>query len=161
MASNKLVFAVLLLIVASVLAATTTMADHHQGQVVYTPGPLCQPGMGYPMYPLPRCRALVKRQCVGGAVDEQVRRDCCRQLAAVNDGWCRCEALNHMLGGMYKELGAAEDGHPMAEVFHGCRRGDMERAAASLPAFCNVDIPNGIGGVCYWLGYPRTPRTGH
>uniref|UniRef100_A0A0E0E950 Bifunctional inhibitor/plant lipid transfer protein/seed storage helical domain-containing protein n=1 Tax=Oryza meridionalis TaxID=40149 RepID=A0A0E0E950_9ORYZ len=165
MASNKVVFSALLLAIVSVLAATATMADHHKDQVVYSPGEHCQPGMGYPMYSLPRCRALVKRQCVGhgapGAVDEQLRQDCCRQLAAVDDSWCRCEALNHMVGGIYRELGATDVGHPMAEVFPGCRRGDLERAAASLPAFCNVDIPNGPGGVCYWLGYPRTPRIGH
>uniref|UniRef100_A0A0E0AHA3 Bifunctional inhibitor/plant lipid transfer protein/seed storage helical domain-containing protein n=3 Tax=Oryza TaxID=4527 RepID=A0A0E0AHA3_9ORYZ len=167
MASNKVVFSALLLAIVSVLAATATMADHHKDQVVYSPGEHCQPGMGYPMYSLPRCRAVVKRQCVGhgapagGAVDEQLRQDCCRQLAAVDDSWCRCSALNHMVGGIYRELGATDVGHPMAEVFPGCRRGDLERAAASLPAFCNVDIPNGTGGVCYWLGYPRTPRTGH
>ncbi|KAF0905493.1 hypothetical protein E2562_004458 [Oryza meyeriana var. granulata] len=161
MESNKEVFSALLLVVVSVLVATTTMADHHQDQVVYSPGELCQGGMGYPMYPLPRCRALVKRQCVGGAVDEQVRRDCCRQLASIDDSFCKCPALSHMLAGMYRELGAADHGHPMAEVFPGCRRGDMKRAAASLPAFCNVDIPNGIGGVCYWLDYPRSPATGH
>ncbi|KAF2921954.1 hypothetical protein DAI22_07g073500 [Oryza sativa Japonica Group] len=103
MASNKVVFSALLLAIVSVLAATATMADHHKDQVVYSLGERCQPGMGYPMYSLPRCRAVVKRQCVGhaapgGAVDEQLRQDCCRQLAAVDDSWCRCSALNHMVG---------------------------------------------------------------
>lgn len=157
MASNKVVISALLVVIVSVLAATTTMADHHQEQVVYTPGQLCQPGIGYPTYPLPRCRAFVKRQCVApGTVDEQILQGCCRQLAAIDSSWCRCDALNHMLRIIYSENGAADVGHPMAEVFRGCRRGDIERATASLPAFCNVDIPNGVGGVCYWL-----PRTGY
>lgn len=160
MAFIKVVFSVLLPVVVSMLVATTTMADH-RGQVVYTPGQLCTAGRGYPMYPLPRCRALAKRQCAGGAVDEQVRQDCCRQLAAIDDSFCRCPALSHMLVGMYKELGAPAKGQPMDEVFPGCRRGDMKRVAASLPAFCNVDIPIGIGGVCYWLSYPMNPATGH
>ncbi|XP_015694564.2 seed allergenic protein RAG2-like [Oryza brachyantha] len=155
--SSKAVFLALLL---AALSATATMAHHHdEGHVVYSPGEHCRPGEGFPEHPLPRCRALAKQQCLGrgapGAVDAGVRRECCRQLAAVDDGWCRCEALRHMLRGVYRELGVADVGHPKAEVFPGCRREDIERAAASAPALCGVDIPNGAGGVCYWLGYPR------
>ncbi|KAB8104775.1 hypothetical protein EE612_037871 [Oryza sativa] len=113
MASNKVVISALLVVVVSVLAATTTMADHHQEQVVYTPGQLCQPGIGYPTYPLPRCRAFVKRQCVApGTVDEQVRRGCCRQLAAIDSSWCRCDALNHMLRIIYRRAAPPTLGTP-------------------------------------------------
>uniref|UniRef100_A0A0D9WWU7 Bifunctional inhibitor/plant lipid transfer protein/seed storage helical domain-containing protein n=1 Tax=Leersia perrieri TaxID=77586 RepID=A0A0D9WWU7_9ORYZ len=143
------VFSALLLAVVSMLVATITMAHHHR-PVAYSPGEQCMPGLGYPMYPFPRCRALVKRQCAGGAVDEQLRQDCCRQLAAIDNNFCRCPALSLMLASMYKELGAPADGQPMDEVLRGCRRGDMKRLAASLPVFCNVNIPIGVGGICYW-----------
>ncbi|KAM0862441.1 hypothetical protein ACQ4PT_045272 [Festuca glaucescens] len=55
----------------------------------------CKPGLGFPVYALPRCRAVVKLQCVGSQVPEAVLRD-----------WCRCGALSSMLRTMYAELGA-------------------------------------------------------
>lgn len=143
--ASKVLFSVLLLVP---MLAATSMADH--GAVPNTPGQMCWPGMGYPMYALPRCRAMVKRQCLGGEVPGNVREECCRQLAAVTDSWCRCEALNRMRLSMYKELGVGEG---QAEVFPGCRREFMDRAAASVPAVCKLFIPNGSDGVCYWLRY--------
>lgn len=105
------------------------------------------------VYPLPRCRTMVKGQCIGGGaagnVDEQVWRDCCRQLATINNNLCRCPVLSHKLVGMYKELGTAAHGQPMDEVFPGCRRDNMKcMVVASLLALCGVDIHIGIGGVC-------------
>nr|AAB99797.1 allergenic protein [Oryza sativa Japonica Group] len=152
MASNKVVFSVLLLAVVSVLAATATMAEyHHQDQVVYTPGPLCQPGMGYPMYPL-RVAGVGEAPLLGRARPRRraVPGDCCRQFPPVDYSWCRCEAISHMLGGIYRELGAPDVGHPMSEVFRGCRRGTWS-ARRRAPGVLQVDIPNGGGGVCYWL----------
>jgi hypothetical protein len=156
MASQVVVFTVLL--VLPMLAATTSMAAD-QDMVSNTPGQWCWPGMGYPVYPFPRCRALVKRQCVGALVVESLREDCCRQLAAMGDDWCKCEALSWMRLGMYKELGVV-DAKGMAatvEVFPGCRREVMDRAVASLPGLCKLGIPVGTGGVCYWLSYYQPP----
>ncbi|KAK1613900.1 hypothetical protein QYE76_019417 [Lolium multiflorum] len=95
MASKVVVFTVLL--VLPMLAATSSMAaDLGTVSMSNTPGQWCWPGMGYPVYPFPRCRALVKRQCVGALVTESLKEDCCRQLATVGDSWCTCPALNWM-----------------------------------------------------------------
>ncbi|XP_047080074.1 alpha-amylase inhibitor BMAI-1-like [Lolium rigidum] len=152
MASKVDIFTVLLPLL--MLLATLCMADDH-GTVSKSnsPGEWCWAGMGYPVYPFPRCRALVKRQCVGAQVDESLREDCCRQLAAV-DEWCTCPALDWMRTGMYKELGIADaDGTTDMELFPRCQKRVMDRAVASLPAFCKQFIPVGSGGVCYWLSY--------
>ncbi|KAM0886978.1 hypothetical protein ACQ4PT_029366 [Festuca glaucescens] len=121
MASKVVVFTVLL--VLPMLAATSSMAaDLGTVSKSNTPGQWCWPGMGYPVYPFPRCRALVKRQCVGALVTESLREDCCRQLAAVGDDWCTCPALNWMRLGMYKELGIADvEGTAAMEVFPRCQ----------------------------------------
>ncbi|KAK1605114.1 hypothetical protein QYE76_028787 [Lolium multiflorum] len=152
MASKVVIFTVLLAFL--MLLATSCMADDH-GTVSKpnSPGEWCWPGMGYPVYPFPRCRALVKRQCAGAQIAESLRGDCCRQLAAVDD-WCTCPALDSMRIGMYKELGVADpEGMTAMELFPRCQREVMDRAVASLPAFCKQDIPVGSGGVCYWLSY--------
>ncbi|KAK1613902.1 hypothetical protein QYE76_019419 [Lolium multiflorum] len=105
--------------------------------------------MGFPVYPFPRCRALVKRQCVGALVTESLKDDCCRQLAAVGDDWCTCPALDWMRLGMYKELGIADvEGTAAMEVFPRCQREVMDRTVVSLPAVCKQSIPVGSGGVC-------------
>ncbi|XP_044968577.1 alpha-amylase inhibitor BMAI-1 isoform X2 [Hordeum vulgare subsp. vulgare] len=159
MASKMVVYAVLLLL--PMLTATSVAVD--QGSMVSnSPGEWCWPGMGYPVYPFPRCRALVKSQCAGGQVVESIQKDCCRQIAAIGDEWCICGALGSMRGSMYKELGVAlaDDKATVAEVFPGCRTEVMDRAVASLPAVCNQYIPNtnGTDGVCYWLSYYQPPR---
>lgn len=155
MASKVAVFAVLLL----PMLTATSVAVHQGSMVSNSPGEWCWPGMGHPVYPFPRCRALVKSQCVGGQVVESVQKDCCRQIAAISDEWCICAALGSMRGSMYKEFGVAlaEGKATVAEVFPGCRTEVMDRAVASLPGICNLDVPNG-GGVCYWLRYYQPPR---
>ncbi|EEE66800.1 hypothetical protein OsJ_23546 [Oryza sativa Japonica Group] len=86
---------------------------------------------------------MVKGQCIGGGaagnVDEQVWRDCCRQLATINNNLCRCPVLSHKLVGMYKELGTAAHGQPMDEgvvpkdPLPGCRAYLLRRCGGGDP----------------------------
>ncbi|KAK1626031.1 hypothetical protein QYE76_000346 [Lolium multiflorum] len=129
----------------------TTMAD--AGSDNSGPWMWCKPGLGFPVYALPRCRAVVKLQCVGSQVPAAVLRDCRQQLADITNDWCRCGALSSMLRTMYAELGASG----RMEVLPGCRKEVMKLTAASVPGVCKVPIPNPTVGrtdVCYWATYP-------
>lgn len=169
MAYNKVVAFSVLLVLSMLAAATNSMAAAaaaRYGAVANTPGEWCWAGMGFPVYPFPRCRALVKSQCLGAqAAQSSVREDCCRQLAAIPDDFCKCPALGAMRDSMYKELGVVMKGEGVgdgtveaAEIFPGCRTEVMDRAIASIPAFCNQGIPIGTDGVCYWLSYYQHPK---
>ncbi|XP_044955048.1 alpha-amylase inhibitor BDAI-1 [Hordeum vulgare subsp. vulgare] len=110
----------------------------------------CDPEMGHKVSPLTRCRALVKLECVGNRVPEDVLRDCCQEVANISNEWCRCGDLGSMLRSVYAALGVG--GGP-EEVFPGCQKDVMKLLVAGVPALCNVPIPNeaaGTRGVCYW-----------